>query len=539
MAVVGATALGVGSFGSAPTAVAADASEGWVVDRVRFEPVDPGGGVLTVEGMGPYRGAIEVVPADGGLAVINDVGIEDYVKGIAEVPASWPAEALRAQAIAARTYGLNQKSSTADSPWKARGADICNTDSCQVYAGLAKEQGLDGARWVAAVDDTAGQVLLYRGRPLFAQYSASNGGRSTAGSQPYLRSIDDPDDARSFLGRWQWGLPMGALAPFVDVAPPFVLTNVARQGDAVVYSVAGPDEFTGQGEIGAEELRSRINAAVPPPDGLPMPLPAPDYSVEGSGESAAFSGGGWGHGVGMSQYGALGKAQRGMDAGDILAAYYGGIRPDTLESDQLPASIRVELAAGQGSVTVSPESYFRVVAGAEPQSGGIPSVGIELGQWRLQPADGGVRVIPPAGRSEPLALRTATIDPPGAEGQAPAVRYDLTAPAVVTVRYVTPTGLPGAVPPRLVAVGEVVEPLPSPGGGGEYEVVIEADGGPGRFVSLPLRFHVAGDARIHIGALGDERPAGGPDRTPWLVLAAILVMTTAVASRRAARRAKS
>jgi len=534
VAALGAMALGVTSLGPAPAAVAADGADGWVVDRVRFEPVDPGGGVLAVEGMGAYRGAIEVVPADGGLAVINDVGAEDYVKGIAEVPASWPTEALRAQAIAARTYALNQKTSTADSPWKAHGADICNTDSCQVYAGLAKEQGSDGANWVAAVDDTAGQVLVYRGRPLFAQYSASNGGRSTAGSQPYLRSIDDPDDARSFVGHWQWGLALGALAPLVDVAPPFVLTGVARQGGAVVFSVAGPDQFTGQGEIGAEELRSRVNAAVPPPDGLPMALPAPDYVVEGSGESAVFSGGGWGHGVGMSQYGALGKAQRGMDAGDILAAYYGGIRPDTLDADQLP-SIRVELAAGQGSVNVSPERYFRVVAGSGPQAEGFPSGGIEVGQWRLQPADGGVRVIPPAGRAEPLALRSAIVEPPGPDGQAPTVRYDLSAPAVVTVRYVTPTGLPGAVAPRLVDVGEVVEALPPPGSGGEYQVVIEADGGQGRFVSVPLRFQVAGDVRIRIGALGDERPTARPDRGPWLALAVILFLGSALALRRTGR----
>ncbi|MGI9022338.1 MAG: SpoIID/LytB domain-containing protein, partial [Acidimicrobiales bacterium] len=118
------TALLLTSVGAATSAVAADEPSDWVVDRVRFEPIEPGGGHLTVEGMGAYRGTIEVVPGSGGLAVINEVGVEDYVKGISEVPSSWPAEALRAQAIAARTYGLNQKESgAADSPWKENGAD--------------------------------------------------------------------------------------------------------------------------------------------------------------------------------------------------------------------------------------------------------------------------------------------------------------------------------------------------------------------------------------------------------------------------------
>ena len=312
------------SFVPVPAAAAED-PPGWVVDRVRFEPAEPGPGPFTLEEIGAYQGAVEVVPSGGGLAVINDVGLQDYVKGIAEVSSSWPTEALRAQAIAARTYALNQKASTAPSPWKANGADICNTDSCQVYVGLAKTQGQDGDAWAAAVDDTAGQVLLYKGRPIFAQYSASNGGQSVQGSQPYLQSVDDPDDASTAVGHWEWGTPLASLAPLLNVPPEQVLTGVGRDGGSIVYAVKGIEGGTAEGTIGADELRARVNAAFPAPDGLPSPLPGTDYGVATDGDNVVFSGGGWGHGVGMCQYGAFGLAKQGVKYDDIIKHYYTGV----------------------------------------------------------------------------------------------------------------------------------------------------------------------------------------------------------------------
>jgi stage II sporulation protein D len=519
----------VAPVGGGGSARAADDLPGWVVDRVRFEPAEPGAGPLTVDGLGAYRGAIEVVPGAGGLAVINDVGLQDYVKGIAEVPGSWPPAALRAQAIAARTYALNRKASAADSPWKADGADICNTDSCQVYGGLAGEQRPDGAGWLEAVDATTGQVLLYKGQPLLAEYSSANGGRTVAGSEPYLRSVPDPDDARSPLAHWHWATSLAALAPVVGVDPPLVLTGLSRQGGTVVLSVVGPDGGEGQAQLSADDFRARVNAALPAPPDLPSPLPSPGYTAEGSGDSAVFDGGGFGHGVGLSQYGALGKAQRGLSAADILAAYYGGIRPQTLEADQLPPTIRVELAAGRGSATVSPERYFKATSGSGAQLGGI-----ESGQWRVVPAKGGVRVIPPADR-QPLSLKTAVVDPPGPAGPSPVVHYDLSAPAVVTVHYVTPAGLAGVVPARLVDVGEVAQSLPPPASAGDYQVVIEADAGSDNAVSVPLQVHVEGSARVHLEASGIGGPAGHR-RAGALATALLLLVAVSLASYRVSRR---
>ncbi|MFN2607180.1 MAG: SpoIID/LytB domain-containing protein [Acidimicrobiales bacterium] len=522
-------AVAFGPVLAPPGAAGADASPGWVVDRVRFEPV-ASGGALTVDGSGTYRGAIEVVPAAGGLAVIDDVGLQDYLKGIAEVPPEWPAAALQAQAIAARTYALYQKATPTDASWRAAGADICPTDACQVYAGTAAEQRAGAERWAAAVDDTTGSVLLYGGQPLRAMYSASNGGRSVAGGEPYLKSVADPDDARSPLGHWHWATPLGALAPLLGVAPPLVLTGVARRGAVVVFATKAPDGTAVQHEVGVDDFRSKVDDAFPAPAGLPMALPSSAYTVASDGTSAIFDGRGFGHGEGMSQYGALGKAQRGMSAADILAAYYGGIRPSVLPPDQLPATVRVGLAEGRRSVTVSPERYFTIASGS-----GAPIGGVELGRWRVQPAPGGVRLVPPAGRDEPLSVKAASVAAAPQPAGAPVVHFDLTAPAVVTVRYVTPTGQPGAVPAQVVDAGDVAQPLPPPGSGGDYQVLIEADGGPGRFLSVPLQLRVDGPSRVAVGTIGAETPTGG-GRRGWLAVAVALVVAMGVATGAAARR---
>ncbi len=144
---------------------------GWVVDRARIENLTPGGH-LGVVGLGDYRGALEIVRSGSGVGVMNHLGFEDYLRGIAEVPNGWPVEALKAQAIAARTYALHEMRSRQSEAATRLGADICPTQSCQVYLGLEKERSEGGQRWVAAVEATRGQVLLRKGQPIRAMYSA-------------------------------------------------------------------------------------------------------------------------------------------------------------------------------------------------------------------------------------------------------------------------------------------------------------------------------------------------------------------------------
>ena len=115
--------------------------------------------------------------------------LDRYLQGVVprEVPAEWPTQAVRAQAVAARTYAAFEREAATSY------YDICDTESCQVYGGVADEHPASNA----AVKATHGRVVLYQGEPAFTQFSSSNGGYSSAGSQPYLVAQPDPYEASS------------------------------------------------------------------------------------------------------------------------------------------------------------------------------------------------------------------------------------------------------------------------------------------------------------------------------------------------------
>lgn len=138
-----------------------------------------------------YRGAVEVrAGASGGLTVVNLVNLEDYLRGVVPnelSPSAFPQmEALKAQAVAARTYVLRNRGQFA-----AQGYDLCATPSCQVYKGKSSENPLTDR----AVAETAGLVALYRGRPINAYYTSTCGGHTEDGANifdeeaPYLRGV--------------------------------------------------------------------------------------------------------------------------------------------------------------------------------------------------------------------------------------------------------------------------------------------------------------------------------------------------------------
>ncbi len=138
-----------------------------------------------------YRGIVEVRPAEGGaLTVVNTLNLEDYLRGVVPnelSPAAFPAiEALKAQAVAARTYALAHTGEYA-----AKGFDLCATQSCQVYRGESSEEELSDR----AVAETRGIVATWRGRPINAYYTSTCGGHTEEGSAifddaaPYLRGV--------------------------------------------------------------------------------------------------------------------------------------------------------------------------------------------------------------------------------------------------------------------------------------------------------------------------------------------------------------
>jgi len=168
-----------------------------------------GPGLLTLVGQaangrtnGAYRGALEFRPGTlGGINSINAVGVDDYVKGVIplESPASWPIEALKAQAVAARTYALTTSKAGA-------GFEHYPDTRSQVYGGASAEQPSTNL----AADQTAGQLVTFEGTPVPTYFFSTSGGRTedventTLGSepQPWLKSVEDEYDSVSPKHRW-------------------------------------------------------------------------------------------------------------------------------------------------------------------------------------------------------------------------------------------------------------------------------------------------------------------------------------------------
>jgi stage II sporulation protein D len=132
-----------------------------------------------------YRGSVALIKWGSGGRTINKVFLEDYVKGVvpAEMPTLWAVDAVRAQAVAARSYALRLREFGTYS-----GFDICDATACQVYGGASREK--TGGN--AAVTATAGKIVTYRGKVALTQFAPSNGGWSAQGDYPYLSALAIP-----------------------------------------------------------------------------------------------------------------------------------------------------------------------------------------------------------------------------------------------------------------------------------------------------------------------------------------------------------
>jgi stage II sporulation protein D len=458
---------------------------GWVVDRVRLEPLEAGAPVA-VGGAGSYVGTLEVVAGGGGVAAINDVSMDDYLRGIGEMPTAWPLEAQKAQAIAARSYALHEARSSAASEAHAIGADICATQDCQFYAGLAKATRPDVAIWNQAVAATTNQVLLYKGEPIYAMYASSNGGQSVSGAYPYLRAVNDPDDATSPLHHWRSTTPLSAFGPAFNL--PGDATNVHREGDTLLLDWKAADGTTGSVSLPANDFRKRLNAAVGAPPGMPSVLPSLRFGMgtDGAAQQVVAEGGGFGHLIGMSQYGALGKARRGMKAPDILAAYYSGLRPVAVPASQFTQNLKVEVASASALDLTAP-GRFRVVDG----SGRALAV-VATGSWHVVPAGNGkVRVVAPEGQGGPPAVDSGVVAPGTPRpGQPVDLSFHISAPAEVEITLQPPKGPAIKLPTVLAEAGTVTSHLPPLVAAGSYTVTIAANAGLNRVTSTPVRIEV-------------------------------------------------
>jgi SpoIID/LytB domain protein len=295
-----------------------------------------------------YRGTLEFRPAEGGITLINALNIEEYLYAVipSEMPASWPEEALKAQAIAHRSYTLAHLGQYA-----AKGFDVYGSVLSAAYRGV----GGEAPKATAAVDSSRGVYLTAGGLPLKAYYSANHGGYSEdsavvwGGADTFMAAVAD----KLIPPRETW-LPLDQLDGFVRGRPPSY-SSAEKLHSAAAYRwekwVRAEDI---KNRVAAEGLTGDIVRIVSRGRGISgrvreVQISGTEGSVRVSGdrirsrlgglrsnlftirtktaknalpEYFIFRGAGWGHGVGMDQSGAAGMAQAGYTAEEILLHYY-------------------------------------------------------------------------------------------------------------------------------------------------------------------------------------------------------------------------
>lgn len=276
-----------------------------------------GGGALRVEaapGTG-LAGELEVRRLPGGLAVIHALPLEEYVAAVtgAEMPASFPPEALRAQAVAARTFAVFKKlEAVAEGRPYHLGATVLH----QVY-----RAGPPDPRAGAAALASAGEVLVYQHAPIEAYFHSTCGGHTERGAdalgrdRPYLASVACGRCQASPRRRWTVRVTAAELGERAALGAPVASARVVSR---TASGRAERVELSGRGRsvtLSAVDLRQRLGFGR---------LPSLDFDLRPERGAVRFDGRGAGHGAGLCQWGAAGAAAAGEGYREILARYYPG-----------------------------------------------------------------------------------------------------------------------------------------------------------------------------------------------------------------------
>lgn len=287
-------------------------------DTVKIKPSK--GSLLSIDKTG-YRGSIEILKNDKGeLLVINELDVEDYLKGVVneEISAKWHPESLKAQAVVARTYALYQKEKRKDNPYHMEA-----TTMDQVYGGMRNEDEQTNK----AVDDTRGIVLTYGGKLAKAFYHSISGGITEDASavwggerETYLKAVKCYFDKDAPNYQWEAGMDTadiemalsknGVSADGILTIETASFTPSGRVSELLIKHGNGLGRVSGvnfRKFIGYDVIRSTL------------------FRVKKNGNNFIFYGRGSGHGVGLCQWGAKGMAEKKYSYTDILKYYYPGI----------------------------------------------------------------------------------------------------------------------------------------------------------------------------------------------------------------------
>lgn len=265
----------------------------------------PGKGTLQA-GKWTVRGDVVARVHKGALQLINVIPLEDYVAAVlgGEMPVTFPEEALKAQAVAARTYALSRKLAALDAPYF-----LNSTVLSQVYGGVHRED----ARTRSATEATLGLVLTYALAPIEAYFHSSCGGRTESGMAalgrdlPYLQPVDCPCRSTK-ASHWSLQVPESELRARFHEGGPIVITDRSATGRArrVRVGQRSMDGVTFREKLGYDRIKSL------------------SFEVEHEAAGLVLEGEGWGHGAGLCQVGAKALAGQGWDYARILAHYYPG-----------------------------------------------------------------------------------------------------------------------------------------------------------------------------------------------------------------------
>lgn len=346
--------------------------------RVIFEPEDQEKGIRVISmnrsyGNPVYSGRLEISREEGGLVLVNELYLEDYLKHVvpSEMPVSYEKEALKAQAVCARTYAYRQIQGNS---YKEYGAHVDDSTRFQVYNNLETSQASD-----AAVTETYGKILMYQNSPAEAFYFSTSCGHTTDGtiwgaslsSVPYLKGVavrpgggqldlTDEDTFSSFIKsaasgyesdyamyRWTTTCTSSQLEQKISGIGSITNLEVTRRstgGIAVELQVTGTE---GVKMVSTEsQIRSILGnpeLVIKKQDGQTLTgwssLPSAFLTVEKKKTDEngivtfAIYGGGYGHGVGMSQNGAQAMAKKGKTYEQILQFFFTGIEIQSLAAD--------------------------------------------------------------------------------------------------------------------------------------------------------------------------------------------------------------
>lgn len=284
-------------------------------------PISNGAKAVTQFNGTNYYGGFEFHRINGlSLTVINVVNLEDYVMGVvaSEMSYSWPLEALKAQAVCARTYAARLIKNS--SYYSYGGYDLTGDTYCQAYSGTSRL----GDAVVQAVNGTAGLCVTYNGALIEALYSSSDGGGTednlnvNGTDVPYLKGVLDPYEAAadSVNSHAHWSVSFSAASLGAKIKMGSIVSVVPT------YSATGNVIRIALTDSAGSTLSYQRSACC-----TVFGLNSIHYTVTKQADGSwLFSGSGWGHSVGMSQYGAWAMASAyGFDFKQIIGFYYTGV----------------------------------------------------------------------------------------------------------------------------------------------------------------------------------------------------------------------